>query len=107
MNLLVTAMLVQRSSGGNLAEVLENVGEQMRERERIYGEVRTLTAQQRYSGMVLVFWPLLVLAGFSLFNWDQTSLLFTTTAGIVLLGVGAVMQVMGFITIRRILDINL
>jgi tight adherence protein B len=107
MNLLVTAMLVQRSSGGNLAEVLENVGEQMRERERIYGEVRTLTAQQRYSGMVLVFWPLLVLAGFSLFNWDQTSLLFTTTAGLVLLGVGAIMQMMGFITIRRILDINL
>jgi tight adherence protein B len=79
----------------------------MRERERITGEVRTLTAQQRFSGMVLVFWPILVLAAFCVFSWDQTSLLFTTTAGIVLLGVGALLQFMGYITIRRILDINL
>ncbi|MEX2245344.1 MAG: type II secretion system F family protein [Dehalococcoidia bacterium] len=107
MNLVVTAILIQRSSGGNLAEILDIVGETMRERERLTGEVRTMTAQQRFSGMVLSIWPLALLAFFSLINWDQTSLLFTTNVGLLLLGVMAVGQVLGFVTIRRILDIDI
>jgi tight adherence protein B len=107
MNLVVTAVLVQRSSGGNLAEIMDNVGETMRERERLTGEVKTMTAQQRFSGTVLTFWPLGLLALFSLMNWDQTSLLFTTTVGQVLLIVGGGLQLLGYLTIRRILDIEI
>lgn len=105
-NLVVTAVLIQRTSGGNLAEILETVGEAMRERERLTGEVRTMTAQQRFSGLVLTFWPLLLLAVFSAFNWGQTSVLFTTKIGVTLLAIGAGLQVMGYLTIRRILDIE-
>jgi tight adherence protein B len=107
MNLVVTAVLVQRSSGGNLAEIMDIVSEAMRERERLTGEVRTMTSQQRFSGTVLTFWPLGLLAVFAVMNWDQTSLLFTTTLGQVLLLVGGGMQLLGYFTIRRILDIEI
>ncbi len=105
-NLMVTAVLIQRTSGGNLAEILETVGESMRERERITGEVKTMTAQQRFSGTVLTFWPVGLLGLFSLFNWEQTSLLFTTGAGLALITAAGIMQLLGYLTIRRILDID-
>lgn len=106
MNLLVTAVLVQRTSGGNLAEILDNVGEQLREKERLLGEVRTMTAQQRFSGTVLVFWPLLLLGIFCLVNWEQTSLLFTTGLGQTLLAIGIGLQMVGYYAIQRILDVE-
>ena len=107
MNLIVTAVLVQRQSGGNLSEILETVGETMRERERLTGEVKTMTSQQRFSGTILTLWPIAILGLFSLFSWHSTSILFTTTAGLVLLGVGGAMQLMGYYTIRKILDIEI
>lgn len=106
MNLVVTAVLVQRASGGNLAEIMDTVSESMRERERLTGEVKTMTAQQRFSGTVLTFWPIGLLGVFALMNWDQTSLLFTTTVGQVLLLIGGSLQLLGYFTIRRILDIE-
>jgi len=106
-NLVVTAVMIQRTSGGNLSEILDNVGEQMRERERLIGEVRTMTAQQRFSGTVMSFWPLGLLGLFSLVNWGQTKLLFTTPAGLVLLGVGGGLQLLGYFTISRILDVEI
>lgn len=106
-NLMVTAVLIQRTSGGNLAEILETVGEAMRERERLTGEVRTMTAQQRFTGTVLTLWPLGLLGLFCLINWHQTSLLFTTGIGLGLLTVGGVMQLLGYFTIHRILDIDI
>jgi tight adherence protein B len=107
MNLVVTAVMVQRTAGGNLAEILETVAEQIRERERLTGEVRTMTSQQRFSGLVLAFWPLLLLGAFCVLNWPQTSLLFTTNAGLILMGLGAALQFLGFVTIRRILSVDL
>lgn len=107
MNLVVTAVLVQRTAGGNLSEILEMVAEQIRERERLTGEVRTMTSQQRFSGLVLAFWPVLLLGAFCLLNWPQTSLLFTTNTGLILIGLGAGLQFMGFVTIRRILSVDI
>ncbi len=107
MNLVVTAIMIQRTSGGNLSEILETVGETMRERERLLGEVKTMTSQQRFSGTVLTLWPLFILAMFSMFNWKHTSLLFTTNAGLVLITVGIVLQAVGYYAIRRILDVEI
>jgi tight adherence protein B len=107
MNLVVTAVLVQRTAGGNLAEILEMVAEQIRERDRLTGEVRTMTSQQRFSGLVLAFWPLLLLAAFCVLNWPQTSLLFTTNAGLLLIALGAGLQFLGFVTIQRILSVDI
>jgi tight adherence protein B len=107
MNLVVTAIMIQRQSGGNLAEILETVGETMRERERLTGEVKTMTSQQRFSGTVLTLWPTAILGVFALFNWHQTKLLFTTNIGLVLIAGAAAGQVLGYITIRKILDIDI
>ncbi|MBF6600087.1 MAG: type II secretion system F family protein [Dehalococcoidia bacterium] len=107
MNLVVTAIMIQRQSGGNLAEILEIVGETMRERERLTGEVKTMTSQQRFSGTILTIWPTAILGVFALFNWGQTKLLFTTNIGLVLITGAAAGQVLGYITIRKILDVDI
>ena len=80
------------------------VADQMRETARLTGEVRTMTSQQRFSGLVLAIWPMLLLGIFALLNWHQTSLLFTTGIGLVLIAIAAGFQALGFLTIRRILS---
>ena len=107
MNLLVTAVLVQRTSGGNLAEILDNVGEQMREKERLVGEVRTMTSQQRFSGTVLTFWPLLLLAIFCAgqLGSDDAAVHDERRADRCSASASA-LQLLGYFTIQRILDIE-
>lgn len=105
LDMVVTAILIQRMTGGNLAEVLDNVGETMRERERIRGEIRTLTAQQRLTGTILSVYPAVLAGLFYLINPKWMSVLFTDGLGQVLLAIGLFLQFLGFLTIRRILDI--
>jgi tight adherence protein B len=107
LDLVITATLIQRSTGGNLTEILDNVSETIRERDRIRAEVRTFTAQQRFAGSVLSVWPVLLAFIFFLLNPDLMSNLWTETAGIVLLIVAATLQVLGFLTIRRIVNIEI
>lgn len=106
MDMFVTAVLVQRQSGGNLAEVLESVAATIRERERIKGEIRTLTAAQRFTAWVLSLWPAALAVVFYLINPDVMSLMWTTTAGIVLLVIWGTLNVLGIITLQRILAID-
>jgi len=106
LDLVVTAILVQRSAGGNLAEILETVCETMRDRARIKGEIVTLTAQQRLTGLVISCLPIGVGVMFFVISPDYISLLFTETMGLVMLGVGVLMWVVGFLVIQRILNIE-
>ena len=103
---MVTAVLIQRSSGGNLAEVLDNVAATMEERERLRGDVRTFTAQQRFTGNILAGYPFVLAAFFTLIHPSLMKLLVTEPAGLVMLGVAALLQLAGFLTIRRILDVD-
>jgi tight adherence protein B len=105
--MLITAVLVQRSSGGNLAEILDQSAETLRERERLRGDVRTLTAQQRLSGYVLAVYPVLVGLGLLVIAPDTYSLLFTETIGRTLLGVAFGLQAAGFLVIRRLIKIEI
>ena len=106
LDLVVTAILVQRSAGGNLSEILGNVAETMRERVRIRGEINTLTAQQRMTGFVIGLLPVGVGGLFLLVSPEYVTVLFTETVGKVLLGVAVVLEVVGTIIIRRILSIE-
>jgi tight adherence protein B len=103
---MVTAVLIQRTTGGNLAEVLDNVAATMEERDRILGEVRTYTAQQRMTGNILSVYPLVLGLLFTLIHPSLMSVLWRDSAGIVLLVIGITLQLCGFFTIRRILDID-
>jgi tight adherence protein B len=107
MDMVVTAILIQRNSGGNLAEVLENVSETIRDRDRIQGEIKTLTSQQRLSGWVLSLWPLLLGLTLAAFNLEIMKLFFTMTLGNILLALWAGLWVIGVFAIRRILDIDI
>ena len=106
LDMVVTAILIQRRTGGNLSEILDNVAETMRERDRVRGQIRVLTAQQRFSALVLSVWPVLVAAVFILLNPDMMSNLWSTTAGVALLIVAVLLQLLGFITLRRIIAID-
>lgn len=103
---MVTAVLIQRSSGGNLAEVLDNVASTMEERDRIRGDVRTFTAQQRFTGNILAGYPFVLAAFFTLIHPSLMKLLVTEPAGLVMLGIAGLLQLAGFLTIRRILDVD-
>jgi len=106
LDLMITAVNVQHEVGGNLAEILETISHTIRERIRIKGEIRVLTAQQMISGYVLSFLP--VALGLILYamNPDYMGAMFQDTCGIAMLLVGVVMMVIGFIAIRKIVNIE-
>ncbi len=106
LDLVVTAILVQRSVGGNLSEILDTVAATMRERVRIRAEVKTLTAQQSMTGIVLGLMPIGVGALFMVVSPEYIMVLFTEPIGKVMLGIGLVMETIGIMIIRRILDIE-
>jgi tight adherence protein B len=110
LDIVVTAILIQRTVGGNLAEILETVAHTMRERARIRGELRTLTAQQKMSGYIVGGLPivivgiLLVIGQLMGDTYMQT--LFTETGGRVALVAAAMLEGLGILIIRKILAIE-
>jgi tight adherence protein B len=106
LDLVVTAILIQRQTGGNLTEVLDNVTDIMRDRDRIKGEINTMTASQRMSALVLSLWPaILGLVVFAV-NPGMMSLMWTTLPGIIMLITWGCLNLAGFLTMRRILNID-
>ncbi len=104
--LVVTAVIIQRQVGGNLAGLLEQVGETVRMRLHVERELRALTAQGRLSGWIIGLLPVGLGGMLTLFNRSYMSTLFTDLLGQVLLGVVAVMQVMGMLVIRRLVRLE-
>jgi len=103
MEMVITAIAIQRSVGGNLAQTLDNVAYTIRERDRIRGEIKTLTAQQRMTGVVIGALPIFVGLIMFAMNPDYMSPLFTETAGKVLLLIAVGMEVMGVFLIRSLM----
>lgn len=111
--LMATAIAIQHQVGGNLAEILDSIAFTIRERVRIKGEIRTLTAQQRLSGYVVGGLPF-ALAGFiylaapTFFNpmFDNKVAVAGLPAGILILGAGVIMMLIGFTAIQKIVDIE-
>jgi tight adherence protein B len=103
MEMVVTAIAIQRSVGGNLAQTLDNVAYTIRERDRIRGEIKTLTAQQRMTGIVIGALPIFVGLIMFAMNPDYMSPLFTETVGRVLLLIAAGLEVAGVFLIRSMM----
>jgi len=106
LDLMVTAIGVQQQVGGNLAEILDTIAFTIRERVRIKGEINTLTAQGRYSGYLVAFLPIGIMITLNFINPEFMQPLFTELIGRILLGVGAVMMIIGFIAIQKITNIK-
>jgi tight adherence protein B len=113
LELMATAISIQHQVGGNLAEILDSIAYTIRERIRIKGEIRTLTAQQRLSGYVVAGLPI-GLAGFLFVAapgfmdpmFDDRVSIVGLPAGVIILAMGGVMMFIGFLFIRRIVDIE-
>ena len=106
LEMVLTAINIQRSVGGNLAEILENVAFTMRERERIRGEIATLTSQQRMTGIIIGGLPIGMGALFMLINPDYMGLLFTTTAGRFMLLAAIALEFLGAMSMKKLLAIE-
>jgi tight adherence protein B len=106
-DMVVTAMLVQRTSGGNLAEVLDNIAHTIRERIRLRREVSTLTAQERMSSYIVGSLPFVAFGMLSLTNPRYLAILFNTPQGQLMLAGAIVLEVVGYLVIRKIIDIRL
>ena len=116
LDLVITAVNIQREVGGNLAEVLESISHTIRERIRIKGEIRTLTAQGRASGVIISLLPIALGGLLYMINPEYVSQLWvreapwvwpeTIPCGWVVLGIGFGMIGIGALAIRKIVDIE-
>lgn len=107
LDLLITAVLIQRQVGGNLAEIIDNISQTIRERIRIQGEVKTLTAQGRVSGIIIGLLPLAVIGMLTFINpAGYVSMLFKHPWGQIMLLYAVISEVIGVIIIRRIISIE-
>jgi tight adherence protein B len=104
--LMVTALLVQRDVGGNLAEILGRIAHMTRERFTINRQIRVFTAQGRMSGNVLSALPIGIALVLLLINPDYILTLVRTPIGRLLLGIAVTMQLIGHFWIRRIVDLD-
>jgi tight adherence protein B len=106
LELLVTAVMIQRQVGGNLAEVLDNISSTIRDRVRIKSEIKTATAQGRMSGWVISLLPVALGVVIYLINPEHMSLLFTNPLGILILVVSIMMESIGIFLINKIVRIE-
>jgi len=103
---LAAVAILQRETGGNIAEVLDRVTEVIRERNDLRRTVRVLTSQGRMARAILTSLPIVLLAILTVINPDYLSPLFDRGAGQVLLGVGALMLISGSLIIKKIVDVE-
>jgi tight adherence protein B len=102
----VLAVNIQREVGGNLAEILDNVSDTLRERATMRRQIKVLTAEGRLSAWVLAILPFAIAIYMFAVNPDYISLLFTTQMGLFMLGVAGVLMVLGILWMRKIVDID-
>jgi tight adherence protein B len=101
-----TALVLQRQTGGDLAEILDKIGGLVRERFRIWGQVQALTGEGRLSGIVLLALPPVLFATVYYLNPEYVMVLFTDPIGKKMLAGGVVMQLLGALVIRKIVNIR-
>jgi tight adherence protein B len=100
---LVTAVLIQRDTGGNLTEVLEKISHVIRGRFRFQRRVRTLSAEARLSAWILTLLPFVLVVAISLTSPDYLPMLIKDPAGIKLVAIAFVMMILGVLWIRRLI----
>jgi tight adherence protein B len=105
-NMLVTALLINREVGGNLAETMETLGETLRRKAMMEGKIQSLTAQGKLQGIVMTGLPVLLGVLLNFMEPDAMSKLWTTTIGWVVLAIIIVMEILGYFMISKITSID-
>lgn len=107
LKLIVNAILIQKDIGGNLSEILDNISQTIRERQKIKDELKTLTAQGKLSGMIVILIPIFLGIVIYVFNKDYILLLFTTKIGLIMVSVSFINQIFGVVMIKKIISIDI
>lgn len=107
LRMCVTAVMIQRETGGNLAEILEKVSYTIRERFRIMGDLKTLTTSSRMSAWLLCGLPIFVTIVITIMNPDYMAILWKDTRGHYLIAAAMFLQITGMLIVRKILDIKI
>ena len=102
----VTAVSIQRQTGGDLAEIIDKICEVVRERFKIFGMVQALTGEGRLSGAVLMALPIGLFIAVYFINREYVMLLFSSEMGKQMIGFAIVMQIIGAFVIKKIIDIK-
>ena len=102
----VTAVLIQRDTGGNLAEILDNLAHVVRERFKILRQVRVHTAHGRFTGYVLLALPAFLSIALMWINPEHMGLLFSEQMGHIMIGIALTLQTVGFFWIRQVIKIE-
>ncbi|RKD28781.1 type II secretion system F family protein [Thermohalobacter berrensis] len=106
LELMVTAVVIQRQIGGNLSEILDNLANTIRERVKLKGEIRTLTAQGRLSGIIISLLPLVIGLVLYIINPNYLKGLYESPFVFFIIGVAAINQLIGILLINKIVKIE-
>ena len=106
LDMLCTAIIIQRKVGGNLSEVLEKISETIQSRISLRMEIKTRTSSGRLSGYIVGALPFILLIMMSVVNPDYASGLFETDIGHIMLVVGIILEIIGFVVIKKIVTIK-
>lgn len=106
LDLIITAVMIQRQVGGNLAEILDNIATTIRERIRINGEIKTITAQGKISGIVIGLLPFALAGIMSIMSPEYLKPLITEPIGQFILASALALEIIGILLIRKIIDIK-
>ena len=103
---LVVSVMIQRESGGNLGEIMENIGRIIRERFQLRGKIRTLAAEGKFSAIILIVLPFLIALALFFINPDYIKELINDTKGRMIIAGAIVMMGVGVYFMKRIIDIK-
>ncbi|SDY72186.1 tight adherence protein B [Tindallia californiensis] len=101
------AVAIQKKVGGNLATILDNISETLRERMLMKKKINALTAQGRMSGIIISLLPICLLLAITVINPDYMEPMWTTTYGHLLLSIALILEIIGYVVIRKMIDIKL
>jgi tight adherence protein B len=107
LRIVITAIQIQRETGGNLAEILEKVAQTIRDRFKIMEDLNTLTTQSRMSAYLLCAMPLFIGVVMTIINTDYMSVLWRDPRGHQMIGVAAAMQLVGILIVKKIMQIKI
>jgi tight adherence protein B len=107
MRFFITAVLIQRTTGGNLADVLNRIAAVMRLRAITYRDIRILASEMKYSANVLIALPFFVGGALSLLNPTYMPILFEHTVGLIIVGLQLFFMLLGYIVIQRMINFRI
>lgn len=107
LELMCSAVIIQRQIGGNLAVILQNISDTINQRIRLRGEIRTMTSAGRMSGYIIGALPVFIILLLMFINPSYINMFFVTQSGRIMLIVSVVLEIIGFLFVRKIVNIKM